>query len=438
MTSPIVPITSPARGTSILLRWVARLLLVVFTITMSVAGLEWTLRTFGPVLPGNYSAHLYLEPHSIYGRFHTPGTIGWIRTSEYMTRVEINSQGLRERELAYLKPAGMRRVVVLGDSFVEGAEVAVTDTLPRQLESYLNTTGEDQTEVINAGVRAFSTGQEFLLLQHEMVRHQPDLVVLVFYGGNDVANNSARIEHNLTGARKPYFALGRDGRLRALSFSPKKQKDEGIVERLRRESLVFAFLDTGILARFATAPNDESAGNEDESDGREQPDRQFVKTEMPVFAADVSPEWEDAWAITEALLAATRDQAEQAGAAFLLVYAPTRWEIYQDDWQEILARNRLPDEGWDLDTPGRRVTEIAARRGISLLNLSTALRDQAAGQRLYFQQDVHWMARGHQVAAQTVGARILEQGILDSPNVGLRLLRTTIGDLAAEVGDGGE
>jgi hypothetical protein len=63
----------------------------------------------------------------------------------------------------------------------------------------------------------------------------------------------------------------------------------------------------------------------------------------------------------------------------------------------------LPAEGWDLDRPNRRLSEIAARRGIAYLDLRPALQTALSGQlRLYFAIDGHWTAAGHELAARSL------------------------------------
>src|SRR5439155_18346909 len=193
-------------------------------------------RTFGPILHGNFSARLYLEPHPVYGRFHIPSTTGWLKTDEYFTRVDINSHGLREREIGYDKPAGFRRVVVLGDSFVEGAEVPAEATFTRRLEPLLTDGADQPVQVVNAGVLDFGTAQEYLLLKNEALRYSPDLVVLVFYTGNDVANNSSAIDVDPSKSQRPYFQLNSRGELRLMQSRGKGAGEEGLVARLRRES----------------------------------------------------------------------------------------------------------------------------------------------------------------------------------------------------------
>lgn len=398
-------IPQPRRGRRAFALWAFRLVLLLVGIAFPLLALELALRAFGPFLPGNYSAHLYLEPHPTFGRFHTPSSTGWIRTEEYIARVDINSRGLREREIPYEKPSGRRRVLVLGDSFVEGAEVPQESTVTRRLEAILgNASGN--VEVINAGVRAFGTAQEYLLLQHEGLRYAPDTVVLVFYIGNDVSNNSARIEHNVNDRKKPYFTVNRQGDLRMLSFRPKRADRQTLTEKLRRDSMLFGVLDTGVLAKLRPSTPPDESENADEDSRR--PDEQLLKFELPVYAAEPTGEWEESWEVTEALLRETTRLARGAGADFLLVGAPAKWEVYPEDWQELVERNGLKPAEFDLDGPNRRLREIATRQGIPYLDLRPGLREVATQRpRLYFHRDVHWTVSGHQRAAELLSEALL-------------------------------
>ena len=52
-----------------------------------------------------------------------PGRQAVMQCPQYRTRIQINSNGLRGPERGYGKPAGLRRVLLLGDSLVEGYTV---------------------------------------------------------------------------------------------------------------------------------------------------------------------------------------------------------------------------------------------------------------------------------------------------------------------------
>src|SRR5258708_39969473 len=64
--------------------------------------------------------------------------------------VEFRYNALRFRDAPLgPKPPGVRRVMVLGDSFTEGQGVKEPDTYPRRLESLLNASGQGRWEVRN-------------------------------------------------------------------------------------------------------------------------------------------------------------------------------------------------------------------------------------------------------------------------------------------------
>jgi tetratricopeptide (TPR) repeat protein len=88
-----------------------------------------------------------------------------------------NSHGQRDRERTLEKPDGVRRVLLLGDSVVEGYGLRESETISRQLEDLY---GDGATEVLNFGVSAYCTRAEVELLEVKGLRFDPDVVVLVF------------------------------------------------------------------------------------------------------------------------------------------------------------------------------------------------------------------------------------------------------------------
>jgi hypothetical protein len=312
---------------------------------------------------------------------------------EYVTRVDINSHGLREREIDYEKPPGLRRVLVLGDSFVEALGVAVEDAFPRRLEAHLGAAGGSPTQVINAGAVGYGTAQEYLLLKHEGVRYQPDIVMLLFFSGNDVEDNSMKLDYAPIRSIKPYSETDANGALRQLPFTPpdRSASRPGPVRLwLRQESLLFNKLDPDELGKV---PRESG----------------YIRSILATYEANSSPEVEEAWRVTEALLAAARDEAEAAGSRFVLVNIPSPWEIDPRFWADMRWFFDLPAEGWDLDAPNRRLAEIAARRRMIYLDLRPALQAALPAQpRLYYRIDGHWTSAGHDFAARTA----IESGLV--------------------------
>jgi tetratricopeptide (TPR) repeat protein len=107
-----------------------------------------------------------------------------------------NSHGQRDHERTIQKPPGVRRILLLGDSVVEGQGIReIRDMLSGQLERLYP---EGTVEVLNFGVSGYCTRAEIELLEVKGVKFQPDVVVVVFvFNDFDNFNQDAF----LTGAR---------------------------------------------------------------------------------------------------------------------------------------------------------------------------------------------------------------------------------------------
>ena len=109
-------------------------------------------------------------------------------------RATSNSHGFRDRERELAKPPGVRRVLMLGDSVVEGISyVDDESTLSRRLESLYP---DGKTEVLNLGVSGYCTLAEVTLLKERGLAFSPDVVVLIFVA-NDF--NNFNPEHTVGG-----------------------------------------------------------------------------------------------------------------------------------------------------------------------------------------------------------------------------------------------
>ena len=105
-----------------------------------------------------------------------------------------NAHGLRDRERIIDKPPGGKRVLLLGDSVVEGINYVADDqTISHQLEELFQ---GDSTEVLNVGTSGYCTRAEVELLKQKGLQFSPDTVVLVFVF-NDFRNFNP--EHTTAG-----------------------------------------------------------------------------------------------------------------------------------------------------------------------------------------------------------------------------------------------
>jgi hypothetical protein len=390
--------------------WSGRLLASVFGLLLPLVVLEAALRLFGPILPGNYDTGAYLVRDEVLGHFHVPNFDGWIKAPEFTTHVAINAHGLRDRRQTYEKPPGTFRIVLLGDSFVEAVQVQQWEGVAERLEQALNQDASQPIEVVNAGVAAYGTAQEYLLLDKMGEQLQPDLVIVFFFVGNDITNNNYRLElwdSNLMLALKPYFDLRDDGNLRLIP-GPSPRPQRGLSSLMRSCCVLYNVIETGVHNKL----NQNYPREQLEAIGG-------LRTPLTgLYDTQPDEEWVRGWRISEVLLARMRDRAAEMGAPLVIAAAPEWRALDPDAWRDELQRSnprssRLASGRLQIDVPTNRVRAIAERLGIPFIDLLPPLRAAVAEDApLYFDFDKHWTAAGHTVAARAIDQGLREQELV--------------------------
>ena len=116
-------------------------------------------------------------------------------------RVRHNSLGLRDIEHdAAPKPT----IAFVGDSFVWGYDAEANERFTEVLRAKM-----PEHRIVNAGVTAYGTDQEYLVLRRLWDRIKPDVVVLMVCVDNDRKDNTVNTRSD--GPYKPYFAMAPDG-----------------------------------------------------------------------------------------------------------------------------------------------------------------------------------------------------------------------------------
>ena len=93
--------------------------------------------------------------------------------------VRSNSWGLREGEIPERKPAGERRVVLLGDSLVFGKDVEAEERMGVHLERRLKAATGEAWRVLHVGISAWNLHNEVAYLRRRLDSLEPELVVHV-------------------------------------------------------------------------------------------------------------------------------------------------------------------------------------------------------------------------------------------------------------------
>lgn len=169
---------------------------IIFAMGYFVLAGEVFLRIFAPepILPRYVCA-------TKYGiRDNEPNRNYWHTTPEYRINIRTNSAGIRaDKEIPCDKPEGVKRIVLLGDSFGMGYGVDLEDTFSSQMEDCLKKAGL-QCEVINLSVSGHGTAEQLITLKEKGFKYQPDLVLIAWHG-SDLADNVRANLYRLEGDR---------------------------------------------------------------------------------------------------------------------------------------------------------------------------------------------------------------------------------------------
>src|SRR5262249_26983685 len=156
-------------------------------------------------------------------------------------------RGLREYPVE--KPAGERRVVVLGDSFTFGENVGDEQTYAFRLERLL-----EGASVLNFGVHGYGTDQQYLLLKERGFAYGPDVVILGFYEEDATRNVLAFRDY-----AKPVFRFrGQDLELTNVPVPPPEQLRLNVPSRFSPRLFRFLGVQAQALQRSFFSKKEEA------------------------------------------------------------------------------------------------------------------------------------------------------------------------------------
>jgi hypothetical protein len=385
---------------SIARRALAASILAGFGIAMALVALEIGVRMLH-LVPDRF-----WEPDPTLGTKLIPGASGWWTQEEheFVVPVRINAAGRRDLDRPLRKATGTYRILLLGDSFVEAMHVPLEQTFPRRLEAALAREGAPPVEVMSMGVSGYGTASQYLWYRDVGRTYHPDLVLLAFYPGNDVRNNSPVLEPAL----RPLYDA--DGTLQRVK--PAKIAGQGERGWLGSSAAYRYFRKLLLTRQPALAERLANAGLINRAALQRIPMSDGVPLDYWVYAAAPPPEWGDAWVRTEGLLTALRDRVVADGARLVIMIVTAREQIYPGDWQRLLeSYPAMQQVGWDMNGPERHVLAWCARAGVTCVPLSPAFVARRDEERLHFVHDGHWTAAGHALAALTI-ANFLRGGVV--------------------------
>jgi lysophospholipase L1-like esterase len=261
-------------------------------------------------------------------------------------------------------------VVVIGDSFVEGAMVGRDKTLVGRIEARL------MVPTANFGQIGYGFRQELEVLKRFVPALSPKLVVWVVFGGNDF-RDVEYYERSIAKRDVPRAPSTLKQRLlwrNALVAGGRLV--QGAVRDIAVDPAQMALNQSGLFTR---------------SDG---------VTERVYFAPPELTPTPHQWNVATDILTQANRFSRQIGAEFAVVYVPRKFRVYRDHLR--IADDREIATWWVNDLPAD-LGKWCAENDIPFLDTTAPLAQVVArGEHPNFVDDVHWNETGHKAAAEAV------------------------------------
>ena len=331
--------------------------LSIFSIFIFILVIEFILQTLSPYIKPQYTK---VDP--TVGWYHNSNVSSVQKLEGHSYQLSYNSHGYRVPEHSYENPTGTKRVVVLGDSFVDGSEVDDKETWTWHLQDHLG-----DVEVINLGVYSYSTAQELITLEKKGFRYNPDLVILVTMT-NDFANNLQNFSNY---GPAPRYVLANDSIELQTTDHPDAQRNFRAINLplparnfLHEKSKVYYLLNFYVYQKLIRKRIVDIYTNQkrllNDSDRHEL----YIRIVQRI-----------------------KSMCDKYNTDFKVVFVYMKRDVLKDQSSHIKST----------------IVKLKAM-GIDVIDMYKVLRDQELGsdKSLYYQHNMHWNARGHQFVAETL------------------------------------
>ena len=378
-------------------KWLANIALLCATLLFCALFFEIALRLIGIGYPYFTKVDPYL------GFSPRPNAQGW-KSNEGEAFIQINSQGYRGKEYPLEKPDETYRVVLLGDSFAEALQVKEEERfsaiVEKELSSSYKALNEKEVEVINLGVSGYSTAQEYLMLKHKGWNLDPDAVLLAFFPGNDVHENTSRLT---TKRDRPFFTLSTENTL--LLDASFRETDFFKKQTSLPARMMHVFVNH---SRIAQVLNHTRLALRTKEDVQNKP--QIGKgLYVNVFSIPDTPELTSAWDVTNALIQEMKKESEEHDSLFGVFSVSIAFQVDPDIEHQ---QERMLELGV---TDSLYTDKLISRLDVPFLALTTYLQEVSQHDQIYihgFENTElgtgHWNELGHRIAGERISAFLCE------------------------------
>ena len=326
-------------------------------------------------------------------------TLSWVSEPDKAgSAMHLNLYGFRDRQWDVAHKLA-RRVLFVGDSFVEGFMAADEETIPAVFARQAEAAGQE-LEVFNLGVGGTDLADFIKLIQDAVPALMPDEIILVFYA-NDFAGQAAFSQDQV---RPEFEPLYRPAWLPRLAQVTRRL--------LQGEPVALAWHGPEIPFLAAVPdPSNPWTDNGQELMAFVDPDIAEAMRRGTFNPYSVNELGEYAIQFHQVVdvsehLAFLGGFLEEHGVQLRIAYIPYPPQVsdyYVPFKHRFGGREISSMSGPEFQKQAAHLAEVAGRLGVPFLDLTPLLRAQeAAGEHLYWDYDHHFRPKGYAFVAQAI------------------------------------
>ena len=333
-----------------------------------------------------------------------------------------NSKGFRnEREFGHEVPSGRRRILLIGDSFVDGLRTDQDDIIGYQLERRLNEGldggSKGRFEVLNAGEN--NPVNYWFYYQTHGRKYHPEHVMMGLTLGNDITWHTG----------EEFIGIERDGQGRDfLELRVEEFRHEHVNRLAMRETVWLpprAFSAPSLVDhyhRFLTrlyawlaVRFDRFAWSTHAPTMPKRSRRRHVVASgwfvsFGLFYEPMQPAIRKRFEYVKGIIRGFHEQVRADGRRFTVLIFPTRIQVDGDHWQATVRAYGLDASKFDLLAPNRELHQFFTRHAIDYVDLTEPLRaerEQSEEPLFLPLGDMHFSPHAQRVVARAVAEREL-------------------------------
>jgi lysophospholipase L1-like esterase len=323
----------------------------------------------------------WTRPDPLIGWRYEPGARYWFdEENRHPIEGRINNHGWRDRDRTLEKSPGTFRIAVIGDSFVEAFQVEEDVTFTALVEERLNNLSDTPVEVMNFGRSGTTQSEQLLILEHDVLPFDPDLVVVVFLPINDIDEVSPATAGD---PLRPFYHMSKDGRLTLdTSFTERRAyRLKQLINPLKQHSAIVSL----VVERYNRLRASRHAAGSNNA-----PDR--IGGARSLCTSSPEPRYAENYALNKRLL----EEMKQVWNGPIMLVC-TNWTYTTED----IAHYTSIDPSFDPRFFERDLAGLAEGVGMDYVELQTVFE-------AYYRENLeplhwqHWNYAGHRVVADVL------------------------------------